>query len=432
MTSNNMPPDVEKRIRALPGNNTCVDCSNVNPQWASVSYGTLVCLECSGQHRSLGVHLSFVRSVQMDSWTEKQIRAMETSGGNDGFVSFMQSRGIQKSMPIATKYNSKQAAYYKERLSRRLDGKTEPPPDPGNYDPVSGGDALGAEALPGETPEQYNERQQRLREAARERMRAKFGQGGMSGVGSEPASRGGGDFDFSDFMGGVVGSTAGVLGGAASGALSFVRNNVIENENLPGRLRDTVGGVTETATGAWSSLRKTVADGELIESLKRNATLEDGSMAKQGLGWTVGTVSNIWEKGNETIGNLLTEEPQGASPGMRPPKSSGSGGSSSKAAAKAVSSFDDDDWGEDVAEAEPPPPPAPSKKDMERMAKELGMNLGGAKSNGAVASSPAPAAPAAPAAPVAPKPTITAPSPSKAKSPAAAPAGDDFFAEFGV
>jgi len=424
-----MPPDVEKRIRALPGNATCVDCSNVNPQWASVSYGTLVCLECSGQHRSLGVHLSFVRSVQMDSWTEKQIRAMETSGGNDGFVSFMQSRGIQKSMPIATKYTSKQAAYYKERLSRRLDGKTEPPPDPGNYDPVSGGDALGAEAIPGETTEQYNARQQRLRDAARERMRAKFGEGGLGGVGSQPASGGGGDgFDFSDFMGGMVGSTAGVLGGAASGALSFVRNNVIENEHLPSKLRDTVGGVTETATGAWSSLRKTVADGELMESFKRNATLEDGSMAKQGLGWTVGTVSNIWEKGNETIGNLLTEESHTGSPAVRAPASSGSGGGSSKAGGKAVTSFDDDDWGEDVAVVEPPPPPAPSKKDMERMAQDLGMNLGGAKSNGngTVASSPAPAAP------VAPKPSITAPSPSKAKTPAQAPAGDDFFAEFGV
>ena len=104
--------------------------------------------------------LSFVRSIQMDSWTEKQIAAMEKSGGNQKFIDFCEARGITKSLKIPVKYNTKQAAYYKERLSRLLEGKTEPPPDPGRFDPATGvSEAQGAEPLPGETTEQYNERQ---------------------------------------------------------------------------------------------------------------------------------------------------------------------------------------------------------------------------------------------------------------------------------
>merc|ERR1719221_312587 len=159
----------------------------------------------------------------MDSWTSKQISAMEKSGGNDALVKFLASRGIEKKVQIATQYNTKQAAYFRDRLARWLDGKREPPPDPGCYDPVSGSEAQGAEPLLGETTEEYNARQARLREAARERLRKKFGNGGLGGVDSLGSSH-----SFGGASGEGRGGAIDMVGGVLSGLGGFLLNNVVQ------------------------------------------------------------------------------------------------------------------------------------------------------------------------------------------------------------
>ena len=57
-TRNEKPVDALKKIV---GNDKCADCSAPDPDWASLNLGLLICIECSGVHRNLGVHISKVR-----------------------------------------------------------------------------------------------------------------------------------------------------------------------------------------------------------------------------------------------------------------------------------------------------------------------------------------------------------------------------------
>ena len=63
-----------------PENEFCADCHKRTPAWASSNIGVFICIECSGIHRSLGSHISFVRSCTLDSWTTEQANFMASVG----------------------------------------------------------------------------------------------------------------------------------------------------------------------------------------------------------------------------------------------------------------------------------------------------------------------------------------------------------------
>jgi len=80
---------VQDKVQALLGallreedNKYCVDCDSKGPRWASWNLGVFLCIRCAGIHRNLGVHISKVKSVNLDSWTPQQVASMQVMGNS--------------------------------------------------------------------------------------------------------------------------------------------------------------------------------------------------------------------------------------------------------------------------------------------------------------------------------------------------------------
>ncbi|KNE72324.1 hypothetical protein AMAG_20566 [Allomyces macrogynus ATCC 38327] len=71
---------VLSRIRHVPGNTHCADCGAADPEWASINLGVVFCITCSGLHRSMGVHVSKVRSIILDTWDAATVEVMVRLG----------------------------------------------------------------------------------------------------------------------------------------------------------------------------------------------------------------------------------------------------------------------------------------------------------------------------------------------------------------
>uniref|UniRef100_I3KRE6 ArfGAP with SH3 domain, ankyrin repeat and PH domain 2b n=1 Tax=Oreochromis niloticus TaxID=8128 RepID=I3KRE6_ORENI len=126
---NNIVQELTKSIvgevKKMSGNNSCCDCGAADPSWLSTNLGVLICIECSGIHREMGVHYSRIQSLDLDVLGTSEL-LLANNVGNASFNEIMEAdlsaQEVTKPTPTSDMQMRKDyitAKYTEKRFARR-------------------------------------------------------------------------------------------------------------------------------------------------------------------------------------------------------------------------------------------------------------------------------------------------------------------------
>ncbi|KAG8183532.1 hypothetical protein JTE90_003879 [Oedothorax gibbosus] len=113
-----------RQVQRLPGNDRCCDCNSTkDPTWLSTNFGILMCIECSGIHRDLGVHISRIQSLTLDNIGTSQLllaRVMSNTGFNDIVeANLSQARKLTPQSSMEERYEFIRSKYVDRKFATR-------------------------------------------------------------------------------------------------------------------------------------------------------------------------------------------------------------------------------------------------------------------------------------------------------------------------
>ncbi|KAG0256223.1 hypothetical protein BG011_004689 [Mortierella polycephala] len=121
MSDRKLPLDKSERILAdllkIPVNTICCDCGAASPKWASFSLGCFLCVRCCSVHRKMGTHISKVKSVTLDSWTQDDIDTMKNMG--NGKVNALYMPHPERHPPPTSMEGSAMEQYIRSKYERK-------------------------------------------------------------------------------------------------------------------------------------------------------------------------------------------------------------------------------------------------------------------------------------------------------------------------